>query len=63
VVAKVREKLTVNKQSHTDFNLGKLNEVEGKEKHCVYVSNRFPAWKDLTLRSILIALEKRVEKI
>jgi hypothetical protein len=28
------------------FNLKKLNEVEGKEKYCVEVSNRFAALKD-----------------
>jgi hypothetical protein len=40
VVAKVRERLAVNKQgSHRfhmeSFNLKKLNEVEGKEQYCV----------------------------
>jgi lipoate-protein ligase A len=29
------------------FNLKKLNEVEGKEKYCVEVSNRFAALEDL----------------
>jgi hypothetical protein len=52
VVAKVRERLTVNKQrSHSlpteRFNLKKLNDVEGKEQFCVEVSNRFAAWEDL----------------
>jgi hypothetical protein len=41
-VAKVRERLAVNKQrSHglhmERFNLKKLNDVEGKEKFCVEV--------------------------
>jgi hypothetical protein len=52
VVAKVRERLAVNKQRshslHTErFNLEKLNDVEGKEQFCVEVSNRFAALKDL----------------
>jgi hypothetical protein len=29
------------------FNLKKLNEVEGKEKYCAEVSNRFAALEDL----------------
>jgi hypothetical protein len=46
MVAKFRERIAVNKQgSHTfhmeKFNLKKLNEVEGKEKYRVAVSNRF----------------------
>jgi hypothetical protein len=48
VVAKVRERLAVNKQrSHRfhmeRFNLKKLNEVEGKEQFPVEFSNRFAA--------------------
>jgi hypothetical protein len=51
VVAKVREKLSVNKQrsqrfNMERFNLKKLNEVKGKEQ-CVEVSNRFAALEDL----------------
>jgi hypothetical protein len=51
-VAKIREKLAVNKQgSHTfhmeRFNLKKLNEVEGKEKYLVEISNRLAALEDL----------------
>jgi hypothetical protein len=51
-VAKVKEKLAVNKQrSHRvrveRFNLKKLNEVEGKEQFHVEVSNRFAALEDL----------------
>jgi hypothetical protein len=46
MVAKVRERLAVNKQRshrfHTErFNLRKLNEVKGKEQFCVEVSKRF----------------------
>jgi uncharacterized protein YaaR (DUF327 family) len=52
VVAKVRERLAVNKQrSHRfdmeRFNLKKLNDVEGKEQFRVEVSNRFAALEDL----------------
>jgi hypothetical protein len=52
VVAKVRERLAVNKQRslsfHTErFNLKKLNDVEGKEQFHVEVSNRFAALEDL----------------
>jgi hypothetical protein len=51
-VAKIRKRLAVNKQgSHTfhmeRFNLKKVNEVEGKEKYHVEVSNRFAALEDL----------------
>jgi hypothetical protein len=52
VVAKIRERLAVNKQgSHKfqmeRFDLMKLNEVEGEEKYRVEVSNRFAALEDL----------------
>jgi hypothetical protein len=52
VVAKVRERLAVNKQgSHRfdmeRFNLKKLKEVEGKEQYEVEVSTRFAALEDL----------------
>jgi hypothetical protein len=52
VVAKVKERLAVNKQRshrfHTErFNLEKLNEEEGKEKYRIEVSNRFAALEDL----------------
>jgi hypothetical protein len=52
VVAKVRERLAVNKQrSHRfhmeRFNLKKLNEVGGKEQFRVKVSNKFAALEDL----------------
>jgi hypothetical protein len=51
VVAKVRERLAVNKQrSHrfhmVRFNLKKLHEAEGKEQFRVEVSNRFGALED-----------------
>jgi hypothetical protein len=52
VVAKVRERLAVNKQRshslHTErFNHKKLNDVEGKEQFRVKVSNKFSALEDL----------------
>jgi uncharacterized metal-binding protein YceD (DUF177 family) len=52
VVAKVGERLAVNKQKsdrcHMErFNLKKLNEAEGKEQYHVKVSNRFAALEDL----------------
>jgi hypothetical protein len=52
VVAKVMERLAVNKQRsqrfHMErFNLKKLNEVEGKEQFRIEVSNRFAALEDL----------------
>jgi hypothetical protein len=51
-VAKVRERLTVNKQRSyrfyvERFNLKKLNEVEDKEQFRVEVSNKFAALEDL----------------
>jgi hypothetical protein len=51
-VAKVVEKLAVNKQRSQQFNMErfnpkKLNEVEGKEQFHVEVSNRFSALEDL----------------
>jgi hypothetical protein len=51
-VAKVRERLAVNKQRSQRFdmkrsNLKKLNNVEGKEQFHVEVSNRFAALEDL----------------
>jgi hypothetical protein len=52
VAAKVRERLSVSKQTahrvHMEkFDLKKLNEVEGKEQHCVEISNRFTALENL----------------
>jgi hypothetical protein len=45
-VAIIRERIAPNKQGshkfHMErFNLKKFNEIEGKEKYCVEVSNRF----------------------
>jgi hypothetical protein len=52
VVAKIRERLAVNKQRSQRFhierlNLKKLNKVEGKKQFHVEVSNRFAALEDL----------------
>jgi hypothetical protein len=52
VVAKVRERLAVNKQRSQRyymerFNLKKLNEVEIEKKYRNEVSNRFAALEDL----------------
>jgi hypothetical protein len=54
VVAKIKERLTVNKlgshKFHMErFSLKNLNEVEGKEKYRVEVSNRFAALEDLDI--------------
>jgi hypothetical protein len=51
-VARIRERLTVNKQRAHRFHnktvhLKKLNKVDCKEKYCVEVSNRFAALEDL----------------
>jgi hypothetical protein len=51
VVAKVRERLAVNKPTshrfHMErFNLKKFNDAEDKEQFCVEVSNRFAALED-----------------
>jgi hypothetical protein len=52
VVAKVRERLAVNKQKSHRFHMGmlnleKLNKEEGKEQYRVEASNRFAALEDL----------------
>jgi hypothetical protein len=52
VVAKVRERLAVSKQTKhrfymEGFNLEKLNEVDGKEQYCFKISNRLAALENL----------------
>jgi hypothetical protein len=52
VVAKLRERLAVNKQImhrlHTErLNLKKLNEAEGKEQYQAEISSRFAALENL----------------
>jgi hypothetical protein len=59
VVAKIKERLAVNKQGlhkfHMErFNLEKLNKVGGKEKYQVEVSNRHAASENWILRWKLI---------
>jgi hypothetical protein len=54
VIAKIRERIAVNKQGSQKFlvessNLRKLNEVEGREKYCVEVSSRFIALENLDI--------------
>jgi hypothetical protein len=50
VVARIRERLAVSKQSSQRhlremFKLKKMNEVEGKEKYRIEVSNSFTAYR------------------
>jgi hypothetical protein len=52
VVAKIRERIAVNKQGsqkcHVErFNHKMLNEIEGKEKYHVEVSNRFAVFSSV----------------
>jgi hypothetical protein len=54
VVAKLKERLAVNKQRlHTfrmeRFNLKTLNEVEGEGQYCVEDPNMFAALEDLVI--------------
>jgi hypothetical protein len=68
VVAKVRERLAVNKQtSHTfhmeRFNLKKLNDVECREQYRVEVSNRFAALEDLDAEVEMNSAWKRLDRI
>jgi hypothetical protein len=64
VVAKIMERLAVNKQvSHKfhmeRFNLKTLNEVEGKEKYVLRSVIDFQHWKNWMLRSELKLSGKR----
>jgi hypothetical protein len=68
VVAKVWERLTVNKQrSHRfhmeGFNPKKLNEIKGKQQFRVEVSIGLQLWKIWMQRWKLIVLGKRLERI
>jgi hypothetical protein len=52
MVAKIRERLTMSKQTmqrvHMErFNLKKLNETEGKEQYHVEISNKLAALENL----------------
>jgi hypothetical protein len=56
VVAKVRERLAVNKQRSHRFDMERLilknvNEVEGKEKYRAGIPNSFAALEDLKLQA------------
>jgi hypothetical protein len=58
VVAKVRERLAVNKRKsqrfHMErFNLKKINEVGGKEQFCAEVSNRLSVLEDLNAEVVV----------
>jgi hypothetical protein len=68
VVAKVRKRLAMSKQTthrfHRErFNLKKLNEVEGKEQYCVEISNRVAALVISDSDVIFIELGKRLVRI
>jgi hypothetical protein len=65
VVARVRERLAVNKHRSQrfhmeNFNLKTLNDIEAKEQYHFEVSNRFAALEDMWK---LIVLGKRFEGI
>jgi len=54
VVAKVRERLAINKQAAQNFdgerfNLRKLNELEVKKKNQIEITNRFAALENLNV--------------
>ena len=54
VVAKVRERLAINKQAAQNFdgerfNLRKLNELEIKKKNQIEITNRFAALENLNV--------------
>jgi hypothetical protein len=68
VVAKVRERLSVNKQRSQRldmerFNLKKLNDADGKEQFRVEVSNRFAALEDLDAEVEINSAWERLERI
>jgi hypothetical protein len=68
VLAKLMERLAVNKQrSHRlhmqRFNLKKLNELEGKEHFRVEVSNRFSALKGSDAEVEINSAWERFERI
>jgi hypothetical protein len=67
VVAKVRERLAVDKRSHgfhmERFNLKKLNEVESRKLYHVEVSNRFSALGGLDAEVDINCAGKQFERI
>jgi hypothetical protein len=68
MVAKVGERLGVNKQRSQRFrmerfNLKKLNEVEGKEHYRVEVSKRFASFEDLDTEVEINSASEAIERI
>jgi hypothetical protein len=68
VMAKVRERLAVNKQrSHTfhkeSFSRKKLKEVEGQDKYRIEVSNRFAALEDFDPEVEIISTWETIREI
>jgi hypothetical protein len=68
VEAKVRERLTVNKQGshrfHMErFNPKKLNEIEGKEKYSIGVSNKFAALEHFEAEVEINSAWETIERI
>jgi hypothetical protein len=66
LVAKIKERLAVNKQEQHKFhmqrfNLKNLNEVEGTEKYPLEVQIRLQLWKIWAVSWKLIVLGKRLE--
>jgi hypothetical protein len=45
------------------FNLKHLNKIEGKEKYCVEISNRFATLEDLDTEEGIILLGKLLETL
>jgi hypothetical protein len=67
VVANIRERLAVNKQGshrfHMErFNHKKLNEIQGKDKYRVEVSNRFSALEGLDTEVEINTLWETIRK-
>jgi hypothetical protein len=67
VVAKVRRRLAVSKQTthrvHLErFHPNKIKEVEGREQYCVEISNRFAALENLDTEMDIIKLGKLLER-
>jgi hypothetical protein len=67
VVAKVRERLAMNKRSHRfhmeGFSPKKLNDVEDKEQYHVEVSSKFAALEDFDAEVEINSAWERFERI
>jgi hypothetical protein len=66
-VAKVEERLAVNKRgSHKihmkRFNLKELNELEGKEKYSIAISNRFTHLEDLDAEVLVTSVWETIRE-